>query len=220
MAGGEEPLGSGDAGTVGVTVPESKAMTGGVADVVAGGVGAEVRLGEPLLLLVKPKEATAGVPSQGHVVSSTVHDVHHSKEPPELHAKSSGVAIKGISLEEFLEKFAKDEENEKVAADFYSLSNNTVMFQRSEILAEVLLDMQRTKFESSNLKKVLEWKNALKDLLFMKFGVQFILDKIWAAVEACIARDNEIMLNEFAVMMADLEKEIAAKAVKLSLLLS
>ena len=126
-----------------------------------------------------------------------------------------------MSLEEFLEKFAEDEENEKVATDFYPLSSNTVMFERFEIPAEgqpllaaivrkhphfmagcklgaslrksrfqllvaVLLDMQRTKLESSNLRKALEWENALKDLLFMKFGVQFILDKIWAAAEACI----------------------------------
>jgi len=53
----------------------------------------------------------------------------------------------------------------------------------------------------------------------MKFGVQFIIDKIWAA-EACIARDNKIMLDELAVKIADLEKEIAAKTVELSLLVS
>ena len=127
-----------------------------------------------------------------------------------------------MSLEEFLEKFAKDEENEKVATDFYPLSSDTIMFKQSEIPVEgqpllvaivrkhphfmtgcklgaslrksglqllitVLLDMQCTKLESSNLKRALEWKNALKDLLFMKFGVQFILDKIRAIVEACIA---------------------------------
>ena len=56
-----------------------------------------------------------------------------------------------------------------------------------QLLVTVLLDMQRTKLESSNLQKVLERKNALKDLLFMKFEVQLILDKIWAAVETCIA---------------------------------
>ena len=41
-----------------------------------------------------------------------------------------------MSLEEFLEKFAKDEENEKVAIDFYPLSSNTVMFQWFEIPAK------------------------------------------------------------------------------------
>ena len=41
-----------------------------------------------------------------------------------------------MSLEEFLEKFAEDEENEKVATDFYPLSSNTVMFQWSGIPAE------------------------------------------------------------------------------------
>ena len=38
----------------------------------------------------------------------------------ELQVESSGAAIKGMSLEEFLEKFIEDEENEKVAADFLS----------------------------------------------------------------------------------------------------
>ena len=79
----------------------------------------------------------------------------------------------------------------------------------------MLLDMQHTKLKSSNLQKVLEWKNALKDLLFMKFGVQFILDKIRAAAEACIARDDE-----FTEKIADLEREIATKRAELSLLLS
>ena len=173
----------------------------------------------------------------------------------ELQSGSSGAAIQRMNLEEFLEQFSEDEENEKVAADFYPLSSNTVMFQQSEIPAEgqllleaivrkhphfmtgcklgaslrksglqllvaVLLDMQHTKLESTNLKRALEWKNALKDLLFIKFGVQFILDKIRTVAEACIARDNEAMLNELAVKLADLEKVIAAKKVELSLLVS
>ena len=168
----------------------------------------------------------------------------------ELRVESSGAAIKGMSLEEFLEKFAKDEENEKVAADFYPLSSDTIMFKQSEIPVEgqpllativrkhpyfttgcklgaslrksglqllitVLLDMQCTKLESSNLKRALEWKNALKDLLFMKFGVQFILDKIRAIGEAIITRDDEL-----TVKIADLENETATKRVELSLLLS
>ena len=91
-----------------------------------------------------------------------------------------------MNLEEFLEKFGEDEENEKVATDFYPFSSDTVMFQWSEIpvegqpllaaivkkhphfmagcklgaslrksrlqlLVAVLLDMQHTKLESSNL---------------------------------------------------------------------
>ena len=75
--------------------------------------------------------------------------------------------------------------------------------------------MQCTKLESSNLKRALEWKNALKDLLFIKFGVQFILDKIRATGEAIITRDDELI-----VKIVDLEKETAAKRVELSLLLS
>ena len=86
---------------------------------------------------------------------------------------------------------------------------------RLQLLIAVLLDMQCTKLESSNLQKLLEWKNSLKDLLFMKFGVQFILDKIQAIAEACIARDDE-----FIVKITDLKREIAAKRVELSLLLS
>ena len=38
-----------------------------------------------------------------------------------------------MSLEEFLEQFAEDEENEKVEADFYPLSSDIVMFQWSEV---------------------------------------------------------------------------------------
>ena len=86
---------------------------------------------------------------------------------------------------------------------------------RLQLLVAVLLDMQGTKLESSNLQKVLKWKNALKDLLFKKFGVQIILDKIRAAVETCIALDDE-----FTMKIADLKREIAAKRAELSLLLS
>nr|POE77015.1 hypothetical protein CFP56_47361 [Quercus suber] len=49
----------------------------------------------------------------------------------------------------------------------------------------------------------------------MKFGVQFIFDKIQAAVEACITRDDE-----FSRKIADLKREIAAKRAELSLLMS
>ena len=49
----------------------------------------------------------------------------------------------------------------------------------------------------------------------MKFGVQFILDKIRVAAEACITHDDE-----FIRKIANLEREIAAKRAKLSLLLS
>ena len=75
--------------------------------------------------------------------------------------------------------------------------------------------MQCTKLESSNLEKALEWKNALKDLLVVKFGVQFILDKILAVAEACITRDDE-----FTRKIADLQREIAVKRAELLLLLS
>ena len=50
--------------------------------------------------------------------------------------ESSGGATKGMGLEEFLEKFTEDEENEKVATNFYPLSSDTVMFQRSKIPTE------------------------------------------------------------------------------------
>ena len=46
----------------------------------------------------------------------------------ELWVESYGAAIKGMSLEKFLEKFAEDEGNDKVAVDFYPLSNDIVMF--------------------------------------------------------------------------------------------
>ena len=84
-----------------------------------------------------------------------------------------------------------------------------------QLLVAVLLDMQHTKLESSNLQKVLEWKNALKDLSFMKFGVLFILDKIRVAAKTCIVLDDE-----FSRKIADLEREIAAKKAELALLLS
>ena len=71
------------------------------------------------------------------------------------------------------------------------------------------------KLDRSNLQRVLEWKNAFKDLLFMKFSVQFILDKVRVAAEACITRDDE-----YSRKIADLEREIAAKRAELALLLS
>nr|POF22431.1 hypothetical protein CFP56_74740 [Quercus suber] len=88
---------------------------------------------EGLAIVVTTGEVSVEMPSPRHVASLATHDVHQSKKPPgmiilKLWSESSSVAIKRISLEEFLEQFAKDEENEKVAADFYPLSSNTVMF--------------------------------------------------------------------------------------------
>ena len=46
----------------------------------------------------------------------------------ELRSRSSGAAVKRMNLEEFLEQFAEDKENKKVAIDFYPLSSNIIMF--------------------------------------------------------------------------------------------
>ena len=115
----------------------------------------------------------------------------------ELRSESSNATIKRMSLEEFLEQFAEDEENEKVAAVMFQRSKIPIEGQpllevivrkyplfmtgcklgaslsksRLQLLVAILLDMQRIKLESTNLKRALEWKNALKNLLFMKFGV-------------------------------------------------
>ena len=42
-------------------------------------------------------EAVAGVPSQGHVVSSFVHNVHQSKEPPGMMYLSRLYSVKQVS---------------------------------------------------------------------------------------------------------------------------
>ena len=54
----------------------------------------------------------------------------------------------------------------------------------------------------------------------MKFRVQFILDKIQTTAEAFIARDNENKFSELVVKIANVDKEIAAKIVELSILMS
>nr|POF13377.1 hypothetical protein CFP56_38406 [Quercus suber] len=54
MVEGEEPLGSGDVGTIGVAMPGSESTTGGVAEAIARGDDAEVRLEEPMLPLQDP----------------------------------------------------------------------------------------------------------------------------------------------------------------------
>ena len=54
----------------------------------------------------------------------------------ELRSGSFGAAVKRMNLEEFLEQFAEDKENKKVAIDFYPLSSNIIMFQQFEIPAE------------------------------------------------------------------------------------
>ena len=46
----------------------------------------------------------------------------------ESRSESSSAAFKRMNLEEFLEQFEEDEENEKVATNFYPLSCDIVMF--------------------------------------------------------------------------------------------
>ena len=52
MAKGEEPLGSSDTSTIGVAVPGSEAMVGGVVEAVIGGADAKVRLA--LVIVARP----------------------------------------------------------------------------------------------------------------------------------------------------------------------
>nr|POF25452.1 hypothetical protein CFP56_15444 [Quercus suber] len=124
MVEGEEPLGSGDVSTAGVTMPETEIASDVTAREITAEVFSQEHASKDPEVIVTAGEAVASVPSQGHVVSLTVHDAHHDKEPSRM------------SLEEFLERFSEDEENEKVAIDFHSLSSDTVIFQRSKILVE------------------------------------------------------------------------------------
>ena len=45
---------------------------------------------------VTTREAVTGVPSQGHVVFLTVHDAHHSKEPPGMITLSCSHSVKQV----------------------------------------------------------------------------------------------------------------------------
>lgn len=92
-----------------------------------------------------------------------------------------------------------------------------LMFQ---LLVAVLLDMQRTCLDSSNLKRVLEWKNALKDVLVMGFDVQFILDHVRSEVGPCLARSSEKKLKELEARRAKVQEAIALLVAELSSLTS
>ena len=54
----------------------------------------------------------------------------------------------------------------------------------------------------------------------MRFDVGFILDWLKTIAASCIICDGEMKLAELTVKIANLEKEIAAKVSKLSLLTS
>ena len=84
----------------------------------------------------------------------------------------------------------------------------------------VLLDIERTPLKSFNLHKVLEWKGVLSELQSMRFDVGFILDWLKTTAASCIIRDGEMKLAELTEKIANLEKKIAAKVSKLSLLTS
>lgn len=89
-----------------------------------------------------------------------------------------------------------------------------------ELLVAILLDMQRTCLDSSNLKRVLEWKNALKELLAMGLDVQFILDHVRSAVGPCLARSSEKKLKDLEVKIARVEEDISLLVAELSSLTS
>ena len=97
----------------------------------------------------------------------------------------------------------------------YGNAVRKVMFKS---LVAVLLDIERTPLKSLNLHKVLEWKDVLSELRSIRFDVGFILNWLKTTAASCIVRDGEMKLAELTLKIADLEKEIAAKVSKLSLL--
>nr|POF25227.1 hypothetical protein CFP56_56378 [Quercus suber] len=161
------------------------------------GESSEESAGKDPDVAVTAGEAAAGVLSQGYAISLSVHGAHHSKEPPESRAESSGGATKGMSLEEFLRSEIPAEGQPLLAAiirkhpHFLAGCKLGVSLRKSglQLLVAVLLDMQRTKLDSSNLQR--------------------------AATEACLTRDDEFLRE-----IADLEREIAVKRAELSLLMS
>ena len=95
---------------------------------------------------------------------------------------------------------------------------NAVMKVMFQSFIAVLLDIERTPLKSFNLHKVLKWKAVLSELQSMKFDVGFILDGPKTTVASCIIHNGKMKLAKLAVKIADLEKEIAVKVAKLSLL--
>ena len=89
-----------------------------------------------------------------------------------------------------------------------------------ESFVAVLLDIECTPLKSFNLHKVLEWKDVFSELQSMEFDVRVILDWLKTTAALCIIHDSKMKLAELTVKITDLEKEIAAKSTKLSLLTS
>ena len=121
------------------------------------------------------------------------------------------VPIEGLPL---LEKILSKHPN-FMSKCTYGNAVRKVMFKS---LVAVLLDIERTPLKSLNLHKVLEWKDVLSELRSMRFDVGFILDWLKTTAASCIVRDGEMKLVELTVKIANLEKEIAAKVLELSLL--
>lgn len=123
------------------------------------------------------------------------------------------VPVEGLSL---LEDIVKGHPN-FMAGCRVGAAMRGLMFQ---LLVAVLLDMQRTCLDSSNLKRVLEWKNALKELLAMGLDVQFILDHVRSGVGPCLARSSEKKLKELEARRAEVQEAIALLVAELSSLTS
>ena len=146
-----------------------------------------------------------------------------------MEGEPSSAAFQGVNVQDFMEMFDQERENDKSAKDFYTFSGITMKFQLFDVPIEGLPLLEKMLSKHPNFMSRCTYSNAMRKVMF-KSLVAVLLDIERTPLKSFnlhkvlewkdVLSDGEMKLAELTTKIVDLEKEIAAKVSELSLLTS
>ena len=83
-----------------------------------------------------------------------------------VEGESSSAAFQGVNVQDFIEMFNQERENDKSTEDLYALSGTTVKFQRFDVTIEGLPLLEKILSKHPNFTKC-TYGNAVRKVMFM-----------------------------------------------------
>ena len=83
-------------------------------------------------------------------------------------------AFQGVNVQDFMEMFNQERENDKSADDFYTLSGTTMRFQRFDVPIEGLPLLEKVLLRHLDFMSRCTYGNAVRKVMFQSFVMVFL----------------------------------------------
>ena len=87
-----------------------------------------------------------------------------------VEGESSSAAFQGVNVQDLIEMFNQERENDKSAEDFYTLSGTTVKFQRFDVPVKGLPLLEKILLKHPDFMSRCTYGNAVRKVMFQSFA--------------------------------------------------